>query len=52
MPRKPIPKPDDPEQSKRFIESAKELGADEDGSALERILKKVRPPLAPNDEGK
>lgn len=29
MPRKPIPKPDDPEQSKRFIDMAREVGAEE-----------------------
>ena len=38
MPRKLI-KPDDPEQSKRFIETAKEVGADDDAEALERALK-------------
>jgi hypothetical protein len=41
MPRKPAPKPDDPEQSKRFIETAKDVGADEDGDALHRALKKI-----------
>ena len=41
MPRKTAPKPDDPEQSKRFIETAKEVGADEDAEALERALKKM-----------
>jgi len=29
MPRKPRPPGDDPEQSKRFIEMAREIGADE-----------------------
>lgn len=48
MPRKPT-KPDDPEQSKRFIETAEEVGADTDDGALERALKKAgrspnRPP--------
>jgi len=33
MPRKPT-KPDDPEQSKRFIETAKEVGADTDDKAM------------------
>jgi len=28
MPRKPAPPPDDPEQSKRFMEIAHEVGAD------------------------
>lgn len=41
MPRKPS-KPDDPEQSKRFIETAEEVGAD-DEEALERAFKKILP---------
>jgi hypothetical protein len=41
MTRKPAPKRDDPEQSKRFIQTAKEVGADEDAEALERAFKKV-----------
>jgi hypothetical protein len=40
MPRKPT-KPDDPEQSKRFMEIAEEVGADTDDAALERAFKKV-----------
>jgi hypothetical protein len=40
MPRKPS-KPDDPEQSKRFIETAEEVGADADDEALERAFKKI-----------
>jgi methylphosphotriester-DNA--protein-cysteine methyltransferase len=39
MPRKPT-KPDDPEQSKRFIEAAEEVGA-EDDEALDRAFKKI-----------
>jgi hypothetical protein len=39
--RKPAPKPDDPSQSKRFIESAEEVGADTDDAALERAFKKI-----------
>ncbi len=31
-------------QSKRFVEKAKELGADESGEAFERAIKKVVPP--------
>jgi len=42
MPRKPT-KPDDPEQSKRFIETAEEVGADGDDKALERAFKKIIP---------
>lgn len=40
MSKKPERKPDDPEQSKRFIETAKEVGAD-DPKALDRAFKKV-----------
>jgi len=41
MPRKPKPKPDDSEQSKRFIEAAKAAGADEKPEAFEQAFKKV-----------
>jgi len=40
MGRRPAPKPDDTEQSKRFIKTAKEAEAD-DTEALDRALKKV-----------
>lgn len=40
MARKPIPKPDDPEQSKRFVDMAKEVGAGEDAESLDRAIKK------------
>ncbi|MGB6537192.1 MAG: hypothetical protein WBF58_14645 [Xanthobacteraceae bacterium] len=43
MPRKPAPKPDDPEQSKQFIETAEQVGADRDEEALERAFKKIAP---------
>ena len=42
MGRKPAPKPDDPAQSKRFIETAEEVGATDD-EALERAFKKIVP---------
>ncbi len=43
------PKPDDKAQSKRFIEKARELEADETGAAFERVLKKiVRPKGKPS----
>lgn len=42
MPRNPT-KPDDPEQSKRFLDTAKEVGADQDEEALERAFKKIAP---------
>jgi hypothetical protein len=41
MGRKPAPKPDNAEQSKRFIETAEEVGADTDDAALERAFKKI-----------
>jgi hypothetical protein len=47
MPRKPAPKPDDPAQSKRFIETAREIGADESPEAFERAFKKVAKPPKP-----
>jgi hypothetical protein len=43
MPRKPAPKPDDPEQSKRFIEKAREIETDETKEAFERAFKKLVP---------
>jgi hypothetical protein len=51
MARKTRPKPDDSEQSKRFIETAKEVGADEDTDALERAFKKIasKPPQEKKD---
>lgn len=49
MPRKPK-KPDDPEQSKRFIETAREVGADSD-DALERTFEKIVPTKRQNEQG-
>jgi hypothetical protein len=43
MSRKPAPKPDDPEQSKRFIEIAREAEADGTKEDFERAFKKVAP---------
>jgi hypothetical protein len=43
MPRKPAPKPDDSAQSQRFLDTAKEVGADSDDKALERAFKKIIP---------
>jgi hypothetical protein len=43
MGRKPAPKPDNAEQSKRFIATAEEVGADTDDEALERAFKKISP---------
>jgi hypothetical protein len=42
MPRKPSQKPDDPAQSKRFIETAEQVGADDD-DALERAFERITP---------
>ena len=41
MPRKPNQKWDDPEESKRFLETAKEVEASEDPKDFERALKAV-----------
>jgi hypothetical protein len=41
MTRKPKPKPDDPAQSKRFIDIAREVEADGDAKEFERAFKKV-----------
>ena len=43
MPRKPTPKPknDDPAEYKRFIETAREVEADEDPKAMDRAFKRV-----------
>ena len=38
---KPAPPHDDPAQSERFREAARELGPDETGEAFERAFKKV-----------
>ncbi len=46
MPRKPKPTRDDPAESKRFIDMARELGADESETgreAFERAFRKVVP---------
>ena len=46
MQQKPKPTPDDPEQSKRFIDMAREIGADETETgrkAFEHAFNKVIP---------
>ena len=40
--KKPVKK-DDKEQSQRFVEKAKELGADESGRSFARAFKKIIP---------
>jgi len=54
MPRKPAPKPDDPEQSKRFIAMAREIGVDESEGAFERALMSVAraKPSSPKPSGR
>jgi hypothetical protein len=39
--RKPEPKPDDPAQSQRFLDTAKKVGADRDEKALDQAFKKI-----------
>jgi hypothetical protein len=41
MPRKPKPQPDDPEESKRFIDMAREVGAEKPSPDFERVFRKV-----------
>jgi hypothetical protein len=41
MPRKPKPKPDNPEQFKRFIEIARKVDADESPDAIDRAFDRV-----------
>ena len=36
-----IPKPDDRDQSKAFIEKAREIGADEEHSAADELMKRL-----------
>ena len=43
MNKKPKPKPDEPEQYKRFLETAEEVEADKDPKSLERTIKKIAP---------
>lgn len=47
MPRKPKPKPDDPAESRRFIELAREVEADERPETFDRIFRKVVKPTHP-----
>jgi hypothetical protein len=47
MPRKPKPPPDDPEQSKRFAEIAREIGADATPDEFERAFKRIVPAKRP-----
>ena len=44
MPKKVAPKKAKPSQKERFIKFAREVGADDDGKALDRTFKKAVPP--------
>ena len=41
--RKPKGSPDNPEQSRRFIESARKLGVDESGADFQKAMDKLVP---------
>ncbi len=41
--KKGKPKHDDPEQSERFKQTARELGVDETGEAFERAIRRIVP---------
>jgi hypothetical protein len=43
MPRKSKARPDDPEQSKRPVETEGAIGVDEDRESFERAFKKIFP---------
>jgi hypothetical protein len=47
-PKPRTPKPDDPEQSKRFVETAREIETDETGEAFRRAFEKIVPPKSPS----
>jgi hypothetical protein len=46
MTAKPKPTQDDPEQSKRFIDTARGIGADETKEGADKAFKKVTRPRA------
>jgi hypothetical protein len=48
--RNPYPRPQAvSEQSRRFVETARELGCDEDPEAFERMFARIVPPKRPSD---
>jgi hypothetical protein len=49
-PKRQNPKQDDPEQSKRFIEAARQIEADETGEAFRRAFEKIVPPKPPKQD--
>lgn len=42
MAKKPKPKPDDKEQSQRFIETAKQLEVDESGKSFQKAFNSIK----------
>lgn len=55
MTRKPTPKRDDPDQSQRFIDTAREIGADETKEGADAAFKKVagiKPTVQPQPASK
>jgi hypothetical protein len=44
MRRKQTPKPDDPDQYKRFLEAAREAEADQNEKAADRAFKQITKP--------
>jgi hypothetical protein len=53
MTRKPTPKSDDPAQSKRFIEAARNAKADETREGADRAFRKVaKPPKSKKEQGR
>lgn len=47
MTEKKKPEPDDPEQSKRFVDAARAAGADESGESFKRAVKTIASSKAP-----
>jgi hypothetical protein len=41
----PTVKPDDPEQYRRFLDMAKEVGADESPGALDKVFDRLKPAI-------
>lgn len=53
MARTTTPKPDDPEQSKRFVDTAREHKADETEARADEIFRKiVKPPKPEKNQGR
>jgi hypothetical protein len=45
MPGKPTPQPDDPAQYQRFLDMAKEVGADESPDGLDEAFDRLKPAI-------